>query len=75
MSDSVCSVIFESGVVEHVGAVAVGIASPSLSVQKLFLLPVYSPLFCVTDVGRCRPMSDNVGGVESMSGVVKNGVG
>ena len=33
------SAISKSGMVENVG-VAVGIASPSVSVQKLFLLPV-----------------------------------
>ena len=55
MSDNVGSVIFGSGVVENVG-VAVEMASPSLFVQKLFLLPVYSPPFYVTDVGRCRTM-------------------
>ena len=40
MSDNVGSVIFESGMVENVG-VAVGIASPYISVQQLILLPVY----------------------------------
>ena len=55
MSDNVDSVIFGLGMVENVG-VAVGIASPSISVQKIFLLPVYSSPFCVTDVGRCRAM-------------------
>ena len=39
MSDNVGSVIFLSGMVENVG-VAVGIALKSVSVQKLFLLPV-----------------------------------
>ncbi len=38
-SDSVDSVIFESGIVENMG-VEVEIAAPSLTVQKLFLLPV-----------------------------------
>ena len=55
MSGNVGSDISKSGMVENMG-VAVEIASPSLSVQKLFLLPVYSPPFCVTDVGRCRTM-------------------
>ncbi len=55
MSDNVGTVIFESGMVENVG-VSVGIASPSVSVQKLFLLPVYSLPFCATDVGRCRAL-------------------
>ena len=44
MSDNVGSVIFGSGMVENVG-VAVGIASKSVSVQKLFLLPVSWPTF------------------------------
>jgi hypothetical protein len=39
MSDDVGSVIFWSGMVENV-EVAVGIASKSVSAQKLFLLPV-----------------------------------
>ena len=39
MSDNVGSVIFRSCMAENVG-VAVGIASPSVSVQKLFPLPV-----------------------------------
>ena len=44
MSSNAGSESGRSGMVENVG-VAVGIASPSLSVQKLFLLPVYSPPF------------------------------
>ncbi len=43
-SAHVVSGISESGMVENVG-VATEIASPSLSVQKLFLLPVSSPPF------------------------------
>ncbi len=43
-SGHVVSGISESGMVENVG-VAAEIASPSLSVQKLFLLPVSSPPF------------------------------
>ncbi len=39
MSGNVGSEISKSGMVENM-RVAVGIASPSLSVQKLFLLPV-----------------------------------
>jgi len=39
MSDNVGSVIFGSGMIENVG-VAVGIALKSVSVQKLFPLPV-----------------------------------
>ncbi len=47
---------FELGMVENVG-VAAEIASPSLSVQKLFLLPV-----CVVAILRfpCRPTSGHV---------------
>ena len=44
MSGNVGSDISESGVVANVG-VAVGTASPSLSVQALFLLPVSWPTF------------------------------
>ena len=59
ISDNVSSVIFRSGVVENVG-VAVGIASPSDSVQKLFPLPVSWPTFqfpMSADVGQCRTRS------------------
>ena len=60
MSDNVGSVIFGPGMVENVG-VAVGIASPAVSVQKLFPLPASTSGF-VTDisvsvVGRCRTMT------------------
>ena len=48
MSDNVGSVIFGSGMVENVG-VAVGIASKSVSVQKLFPLPVSTSGF-VADI-------------------------
>ena len=44
MSVNVGSYISESGMVTNVG-VAVGIASLSVSVQKLFLLPVWWPPF------------------------------
>ncbi len=54
MSDSLGSVIFGSGMVENVG-IAVGIASPFVSVQKLCQLPVFTSGFvaeiCVSDVG------------------------
>ncbi len=56
MWGNVGRVIFRPGMVENVG-VAVGIASPFLSVQKLFLLPVYSLSFCVRDVEQCWAMS------------------
>ena len=44
MSGNVGSAISRSGMVENVG-VAVGIASKSVSVQKLFQLPVLGPPF------------------------------
>ena len=59
-SDRVGSVIFKSGVIENVG-VAVEIASPSVSIQKLFPLPVSTSGFvadtCVSDVGQRRAVS------------------
>ncbi len=64
MSDNVSSVIFGSGMIENV-RVAVGIASPSVSVQKLFPLPVSWPTFEF-------PMSANVGSVIFGSGMVEN---
>ena len=60
MSGSVGSAISKSGMVENVG-VAVGIASPTVSVQELFPLPVSTSGFVadtwVSDVGRCRAVS------------------
>ena len=56
MSDNVGSVIFWSGMVENVG-VAAETASKSISVQKLFLLPVL--VAAISNFG-CRPMSDHV---------------
>ncbi len=56
MSGRVGSVISKSGVVDNVG-VAVGIASPSVSVQKLFPLPVPWPTLWLPDVCLCRTMS------------------
>ncbi len=60
MSGRVGSVIPKSGVVDNVG-VAVEIASPSVSVQKLFPLPVSTSGFvadtCVSDVGQGRVVS------------------
>ncbi len=64
MSADVGSVIFGSGMVENVG-VAVGIASPSVSVQKLFPLPVSWTTFDF-------PMSANVDSAISKSGMVEN---
>ena len=43
MSDPVGSAISKTGMVDNVG-VAVGIASPGLSVQRLFPLPVSWPI-------------------------------
>ncbi len=56
MSGSVGSVISRSSMVENVG-VAVGIASPSLSAQMLFLLPVFTSGLHFRFRGRCRTMS------------------
>ncbi len=63
MSDNVGSVIFGSGMVENVGVV-VGIASPSVSVQKLFQLPGPLPVSWPTfelpmsaDVAQCPQCS------------------
>jgi len=68
MSSNVGSAKFGSCRLENVG-VAVGIASPSVSVQKLFPLPVPWPTFWFLDA---RPISDNVGSVIFQSGVVEN---
>ena len=48
MSDNIGSVIFGSGVLENMG-VAIEIASKSVSVQKLFPLPVSTSGF-VADI-------------------------
>ncbi len=59
MEDNVGSVIFGSGMVENV-RVAVGIASPFVSVRKLFPLPVSWPTYefpMSADVGQCRAVS------------------
>ena len=67
-SGHVVSGISESGMVENVGvALAAEIASPSLSVQKLSLLPVVWPQQPYFEF----PMSDNIGS-ECKSGVVEN---
>ena len=50
------SAISKSGMVNNVG-VDVGIASPSVSVQTLFPLPVPWPTLQVFDVDLCREMS------------------
>ncbi len=56
MSGRVGSVISKSGMVENVG-LAVEIASPSVSVQKVFPLPVPWPTLWLPEVGLCRTMS------------------
>ena len=72
MSCRVGSVISMSGMVQNVG-LAIGIASPSLSVQKLFLLPV-----CVVDIRvpnagfRFRPTSGRVASGISVPDVTEN---
>ena len=68
MLDHVVSVLSESGMVENVG-VAAGTASPALSVQELFPLPVF--LAAKLSSG-CRPMSDNVGAGMSEPGIAEN---
>ena len=68
MSGRVGSVISKSGMVENVG-VAAETASKSISVQKLFLLPVL--VAAILNFG-CRPMSDHVVRAISGSGVVEN---
>ncbi len=64
MSGRVGSAKAKSDMVENVG-VAVGIASPSVSVEMLFPLPVSWPTLEF-------PMSGRVGSVRSKSGVVDN---
>ncbi len=60
MSGRVGNAVPMSGMLENVG-VAVGIASPSVFVQKLLPLPVSTSGFVadirVTGIGRCRTMS------------------
>ncbi len=63
MSDRVGSAISKLSMIENVG-VAVGIALPSVSVQKLFPLPVLWPTFEF-------PMSGFVGSSISKSGMVE----
>ena len=71
MSGNVDCDIAESGMVTNVG-VAIGTASPSLSVQTLFLLPVSWPTINHIVRFRGRPMSGNVGSDISESGMVTN---
>ena len=68
MSGRVGSAISQSGVVRNVG-IAAETASKSISVQKLFLLPVL--LAAILNFG-CRPLSDLVVSAISESGVVEN---
>jgi len=56
MSGCFGSVISKSGMVENMG-VAVEIASPYVSVQMLFPLPVPWQTLCLPDIGLCRTMS------------------
>ena len=71
MSGNVGSDISKSSMVANIG-VAVGIASLSVSVQKLFLLPVSWPTINHILPFRGRPMSGNVGSDISESGMVAN---
>ena len=68
MSGHVGSVISELGMVENVGVAALT-ASKSISVQKLFLLPVL--VAAILNFG-CRPVSGHVVSSISESGVVEN---
>ena len=68
MSDCVGSAISRSGTVENV-VVAVGIFSPSLSVQRLFPLPVSWPTCGVrmpADVGPYRSAIPRSGMIENV---------
>ena len=70
MSCRVGIVISMSGMVENVG-VAIGIASKSVSVQKLFPLPVLWPTFefpMSGDVGQCRQCHIRVGRTRKYGG-------
>ena len=70
-SDTVDRVISESSMVENMG-VEVGIATPSLTVEKLFPLPVYVAAILRSVGGQHRKMSDNVDSVIFKSGLVEN---
>ena len=68
----------KSGMVDNVG-IAVGIAAPSVAVQKLFSLPVrlsdiltFGSLPSSTNVDQRRRTSGRVLSVKSKSGVVEN---
>ena len=68
MSGNVGSVISESGIAENVG-VSVGTALKSMSVQKVFILPVL--VAAILNFG-CRPVSGHV--VSTSSAISKSGV-
>ena len=67
--------IVMSGMIDNVG-IAVGVAAPSLAVQKLFPLPVFArrhlEFWWSIIVYQRRSTSDSVPSVKSKSGVVKN---
>ena len=75
MSGCVGRAIFESGMVANVG-VAVGIASPALSVQTLFPLSVSTFGFVADILGyRCAPMPGLVGSAIPKSRVRSKAMG
>ncbi len=67
--------VVKSGMVDNVG-IAVGIAAPSLAVQKLFPLPVFAgrhlEFLWHAIVYQRQSTSGNVPSVKSKSGVVEN---
>jgi hypothetical protein len=72
MSGGVGNNILKTGMVENMG-VAVEIALPALSVQKLFPLPVsISGFFIDISSSGYRPTSGGVGSVISKSSMVEN---
>ncbi len=78
MSGNVRSGTFKSGLFDNVG-IAAGIATPSLVVQKLFLLPVslaailnFGSLPSSSNVDQRHPTSADVLGVMSKSAIVEN---
>ena len=70
MSGSVGSVSSRSGMVENM-RVTVGVASPALSVQKLFHFRFSPPVFIDIFSFGYRPMSGLVGCAISKSGMIK----
>ncbi len=78
MSGNARSDICKSGLVDDVG-IAVGIATPSLAIQKLFPLPVslaailkFGSLPSSINVDQRLPMSADVLDVKSKSAMVEN---